>query len=100
MVGLFDRREEHDLVGDFAFLDHAVRALEEAVLVGARVGGQRVDQTDVRTFRRFDRAHATIMSRVYVTDFEAGTLTGQTARAECGNAADRKSTRLNSSHVK
>src|SRR5690606_22067141 len=87
MVGLFDRREEHDLVGDFAFLDHAVRALEEAVLVGARVGGQRVDQTDVRTFRRFDRAHATIMSRVYVTDFEAGTLTGQTARAECGNAA-------------
>src|SRR5690606_1179644 len=82
VVGLFDSREEYDFVGDFAIFDYAVRAFQEAVLIGAGVGGQRVDQADVRTFRRFDRAHAAVMGRVYVTNFEACTLTGQTARAE------------------
>ncbi len=70
-----------------AVFHHAVRALEEAVLVGARIGSQGVDQTDVRTFRRFDRANTTVVRRVYVTHFKAGTLTGQTARAECRNTA-------------
>ncbi len=35
--------------------------LDEAVLVDAREGRQRVDQTDVRAFRRFDRAHAAVV---------------------------------------
>ncbi|VDM15228.1 unnamed protein product, partial [Wuchereria bancrofti] len=87
VIGFFDGGQEHDLVGNLAFLDHAVRAFQEAVLVGAGVGSQRVDQTDVRTFRGFDRAHTAVVGRVYVADFEAGALTGQTARAECGDAA-------------
>ncbi|MNQ40213.1 hypothetical protein D3C85_538590 [compost metagenome] len=87
VVGFFDRRQEHDLVGHLTALYHTVRALEEAVLVGAGIGGQRVDQADVRTFRCFDRAHAAVVGRVYVADFEAGALAGQTARAKRGNAA-------------
>ncbi|MDT4829235.1 hypothetical protein FQZ97_626500 [compost metagenome] len=87
VIGFFDRREEDDLVGHLTFLDHTVRALEEAVLVGAGIGRQGVDQTDVRTFRSLNWAHAAVVGRVYVADFEAGTLTGQTARAERGNAA-------------
>ncbi|MCY1501411.1 hypothetical protein D9M68_354870 [compost metagenome] len=87
VIGFFDRREEDDLVGHLTFLDHTVRALEEAVLVGAGIGRQGVDQTDVRTFRGFDRAHAAVVGRVYVTNLEARALTGQTAWAECGNAA-------------
>ena len=87
MIGLFNGRQEHDLVGYQTFLHHAVRAFQEAILVGAGIGCQGVDQTDVRTFRRFDRAYATVVGRVYVTDFEACTLTGQTAWAECRNTA-------------
>src|SRR5690606_34150207 len=87
VISLFNGRQEHNLVGDLAFLDHTVRAFQEAVLVGAGVGRQGVDQTDVRTFRGLDRAHAAVVGRVYVTDFEAGALTGQTARAERGNTA-------------
>src|SRR5690606_29966184 len=60
VVGFLDGGQEHDLVGDLAVLDHAVRAFQEAVAVGAGVGGQRVDQTDVRTFRGLDRAHSRI----------------------------------------
>jgi hypothetical protein len=65
-----------------SFDDLAVRALDEAVLVDAREGRQRVDQTDVRAFRRLDRADAAVVGRVHVADFEAGALAGQTARAK------------------
>ena len=70
-----------------AVLDPAVRRLEEAVVVGARVDRQRVDEADVRAFRRLDRADATVVGRVHVADFEAGALARQAARAECGDAA-------------
>ena len=39
------------------------------------------------TFRGLDRAHAAVMGDVYVTDFEAGALTGQAAWAEGRQAA-------------
>src|SRR5690554_2001278 len=87
VIGFFDRRQEHDLVGYHGVLDATVGAFEEAVLVGPGVGGQGVDQTDVRTFRGLDRADATIVGRVYVTHLEAGTFTGQTTRPERGDAA-------------
>jgi hypothetical protein len=87
MIGLFDGRQEDDFVGNQSVFHHTVRAFEEAILVGAGISCQGVDQTDVRTFRRLDRAYATVVGRVYVTDFEAGTLTGQTARAKRRNTA-------------
>ncbi len=87
VIGFFDRGQEDDLVGHLGVTYTAVRAFQEAVLVGTGIGGQRVDQTDVRAFRRFDRTYATVVGRVYVTDFEASTLTGQTARPKSRNTA-------------
>src|SRR5690606_4978972 len=63
VISLFNGGQEHDLVGNLAFLDHPVWAFQEAVLVSTRVGCQGVDQTDVRTFRRFDRTHTAVVSR-------------------------------------
>src|SRR5205823_3452974 len=40
------------------------------------------DQTDVRAFRRLDRAHAAVVARMHVTNLEARTLTRQTTGAE------------------
>src|SRR5690606_8596116 len=62
--------------------DAAVRRLDEAERVDPRVGGQRADQTDVRAFRRLNRAHAAVVRRVDVADLVAGALTRQTTRAE------------------
>ncbi len=70
----------HNTVGHFT-----IRSLEEAVFVSLCVHGQGVDQTDVRTFRRFDWTYATVVSRVYVSNFKARTFTGQAAWAECGD---------------
>ena len=68
-----------DLVGDLA-LDHlAVGGLDEAILVHAGKGGQRVDQADVLTFGRFNRAHPAIVGRVNVANLKARTFAGQTA---------------------
>src|SRR5256885_8415274 len=61
------RRPPRSTLFPYTTLFRSVRRLDEAVLVQAGVQGQRVDQADVRAFRRFDR--------------------------------DRKSTRLNSSHL-
>ena len=67
--------------------DLAVRALDEAVLVDAGIGRERVDQADIRAFRRLDRADAAVMRRMHVAHFEAGALARQTARSKGRKAA-------------
>ena len=67
--------------------DLAIRRLDEAELVDARVGGERGDQADVRTFRRLDRADAAVVRRMHVAHLEAGALARQTAGAERREAA-------------
>src|SRR3546814_589618 len=57
-------------------------ALDEAVLVDPGIGRERVDQADVRAFRRLDRADAAVVRRVHVAHLEAGALAGQAARPE------------------
>ena len=88
-VGLSDRvvalihcRHVDDFVGCMAIDHPAIRAFNEAVLVDAGKSSQRVDQTNIRAFRRFNRADTTVMGRMHVTDFKAGPLTCQTTRAK------------------
>ncbi len=82
MPFLFEGREIANLVGDLAILDDPVWSLNETMDIDPRVGRQRCNQTDVRTFRRLDRADTTVVCRMDVTNFEAGTFTGQTTGAE------------------
>ena len=49
--------------------------------------GERVDQADVRAFRRLDRADAAVVGRVDVADLEARALAGEAARPERRDAA-------------
>ena len=84
---LLHGREVDNLIGDLTLLNLAVRGFNEAVLVDAGVGGQRVDQADVRAFRGLDRADPAVVGRVHVADFEARTLAGQTARTQRRQAA-------------
>ena len=82
VAALLHRREIDHLVGHLAVDDAAIRALDEAVLVHARIGREAVDQADIRTFRRLDRADAAVMGRMHVAHLEAGALARQAARAE------------------
>ena len=79
VVILFVRRHVNDFVGNarsvrILLVDLAVRSLDKAVLVDLRIGCQRVDQTDVRSFRSLDGAHASIVRIVNVSDLEACTV--------------------------
>jgi hypothetical protein len=65
----------------------AVGRFDEAVLVHPREGGERVDQADIRAFRRLDRAHPAVVGRVHVAHLEARALAGQTARPKRREAA-------------
>ena len=73
-----------DLVGHVAVDDLAVRGLDEAERVDAAEGCQGADQTDVRAFRRLDRAHTAEVGRVHVAHLHGGAVAGQTAGAQCG----------------
>ncbi len=70
-----------------ALLDLAEGSHEEAVLIGAGVGGQIVDQTDVRAFGRLDRAQTAVMAVVHVSHVEARALAAQAAGAQSGDTA-------------
>ena len=74
--------EDLHLVDHHALFHPAVRAFDEAVIVDPRKAGERGDQPDVRTFRRFDRADAAVMRGMHVAHFEAGALAAQTARSQ------------------
>ena len=87
VLGFFHCRQIDNVVGQLVVDDLAIWRFDEAILVDAAESGQRVDQADVRAFRRLDRADAAIMGRVNVADFEAGAFAGQTAGAEGRNAA-------------
>ena len=85
VVAFFDSRQVVNFIGNHTVGHFTIRGLKETVFVSLCVHGQGVDQTDVRTFRRFDWTYATVVRRVYVSNFEACAFTGQTAWAECGD---------------
>ena len=86
VLPFLDRRQIVNLVGDLAVDDLAVRRFQEAVFVGARVERQRVDETDVRAFRRLDRAYPAVVRRVHVAHFEARALAREPAGAQSRDA--------------
>ena len=87
VLAFLDRRQELDVLRDLRVLHAAVGRLDEAVLVGARVEGERVDEADVRAFRRLDRADAAVVGRVHVAHLEAGALAREAARSQRRDAA-------------
>src|ERR1041385_917879 len=71
-----------DLIGDAAFLHFAIRRFDETEFVDPRERAHRADETDVRTFRRLDRANASVMRRMDVTHFESRAIAREPARPE------------------
>ena len=63
LLGLSNGRQVLNVVSDLAMTTRRT-GLSKAVAVGASVGGQRVNQTDVGTFRRFNRAYPAVVSGV------------------------------------
>ena len=65
----------------------AVRRLNKSIFVDARIGRKRIDEADVRSFRRLNGAHAPIVRIVHVAHIERGALTVEATGAERGKAA-------------
>ena len=65
-----------DLIGYLAVLNYAVWSFNEAVGVNLGVGRKVKYETDVCTFRSLNGTDTTVVSRVGVTDIEAGALPG------------------------
>ena len=60
-----------------------IRSFNKAIFVDSCECCQIRNQTDVRAFWRFNRAHSSVMAIMYVTNFKPCTVSGQTARTQC-----------------
>ena len=85
VLTFFNSGEVINLIGHLAVNHLTIRRFQEAVFIQASIQSQRVNQTNVRAFRRFNRAQTTVVSRVHVTHFEACAFTGQTTGTQSGN---------------
>ena len=65
-----------------ALVNLTIRSLYKSKFVDFCIYTKRTDQTDIRTFRRFDRTKAPVVGIVNVANLETGTLTAQTARTQ------------------
>ena len=85
----FVRSQVFNFIGNafMRFVYFAVRRFNKTELVDNRKRRKGTNQTDVGTFRGLNRAHASIMGVVNVTDFIAGPFTGQTAGSQCRKTA-------------
>ena len=72
-------RQVIDVAAHAPLFRPAVRGLDEAEIVDPRESGQRGDQTDVRTLRRFHRTNASVVRGMHVTHFEAGAVAREAA---------------------
>ena len=63
------------------FIYFTVWSLYETILVDSSIACQRVDKTDIRSFRRLNRAHSSVMGIMNVSNLESGTVSGQTTRS-------------------
>src|SRR5437868_377283 len=70
---------------DYAAVHHfAIRRFDEPEFIDAGKGAHGADQTDVRTFRRFDGTNPAVVRRMHVANLESGPIARQTSRSERG----------------
>ena len=86
IIGFFIRRQVKCLFlyGSIRIYN-TVRCLNKAVFIDFSIRRQIGNQTDVWTFRCLDRTDTPIVRAVNVTNLVARTVTGDTARSQCGN---------------
>ncbi|GFH92745.1 hypothetical protein IMSAGC002_04017 [Lachnospiraceae bacterium] len=74
-------------INRIGFINLTVWCLYKTILINPCIACQRVNQTDVRTFRRLNRAHSPIMGIVNITHLKSRTVPGQTAWPQCGKTS-------------
>ena len=70
------------IVIDDTILDRTIWSLDKAILVDLSIAGEVGDQTDVLTFRSFDRTDSAVVSRMDVTDSTGSSVSCKTATAQ------------------
>ena len=79
----------HHLVRDnrilgIGLVNLSIGCLHKAILVDAGIACKGIDQADIGTFGRLDRAHSPIVRIMHVTNFKSRTVSGQTAGSQRG----------------
>ena len=79
---LIHSRQIINLVSCLSIYNLPVRSFQESVLVNTSIDCKRNNQTNVWSFRSFDRTHATVVSVVNVTNLNTCTVTRKSTRSQ------------------
>src|SRR5690625_2307812 len=74
-------------MGVFSILYDSMRLFNYTFIVYFGMYTERSDQTDIRSFRSFNRAESSIVRIVHVTNLESGPFPCQTTRTQCRHPA-------------
>ncbi len=76
-----------DFIGDNTIAHDAIRSFDKSKFIDLGKGGKRSDQTDVRSFRRFNRANTSIVAGMNVAHFKSCSIAVQAARSKRGKTS-------------
>src|SRR5205807_2457536 len=76
--------DDPHVLDDTAVNNLAIRRFDKPKLINARIARKARDKSDVRSFRRLDRANAAVVSRVYIAYFESRALAAQSSGSQRG----------------
>ena len=83
MLFLFNCGEIKDFIRDPTLRNFKVRGFNESKIIDPRITCEGGNQTDIGTFRSFNRTDPTIMRSMDVPDIKTCPFSGQTSRPQC-----------------
>ena len=91
-IVLFVRRKVNHPIGYnrirlIRLIHHAIGSFDKTVLIDSCIRRKRVNESDVRSFRGLDRTHSSIVCIMYVSHLKPCTVSGKSARSECGKSS-------------
>ena len=76
ILTFLNSRQIVNFIGDASILHLAVWRFHKAILIGAGIQRQRINQTNVGAFWRFNRAHTAIMGGMHIAHLKPCALAG------------------------
>ncbi len=71
-----------DFIGHATFFYYAIRSLDKTEFIDTSEGRQRVDQSNIRTFRRFDRTDTSVVRWMNISHFKSSSFSVQAPRTQ------------------
>ena len=91
-IVLFIRRQidyliRNNRIGLIRLIHHTVRCFDQTVFIDSCIRRKRINQTDVRSFRRLNRAHSSVVRIMDISNLKSRTVSGKSSGSKGGKSS-------------